>query len=188
MMRLSILAAVVLASAVPAAAQSPVRVPAFDSIELRGGGHVTIRHGAAQRVTLVRGSAELTRFEVDDDGGLRIDACVRSCRNYDLRFEIVTPSLEAVAITGGGAVRTEGAFPGRGTLAVAVTGGGAIDVRSIEAASVAAAVRGGGSILTRPRNSLAASVSGGGAITYWGNPSVTSSVNGGGSVRRGSAR
>ena len=187
-MRFSILVALILACAVPAAAQGPVRVPSFDSIELRGGGHVTIRHGATQRVTLVRGSTDLTRFRVDDDGNLRIDACVRSCRNYDLRVEIVTPSLNAVAITGGGAIRTDGAFPARGMLAVAVTGGGSIDVRPIEAGSVAAAIRGGGSIMTRPRNSLAASISGGGSITYWGRPSVTSSINGGGSVRRAAAR
>ena len=187
-MKAILVAVALLGTAAAAAAQAPVPVPAFDSIELRGGGHIAIRHGSTQRVTLVRGSPEMTRFRVDRQGRLTIDACVRSCRDYDLRVEIVTPRVDAVAITGGGAIRTEGAFPARNSLAVAITGGGSIDVRPIEARSVAAAIRGGGSIMTRPRNSLAASISGGGAITYWGSPSVTSSINGGGTVRRAAAR
>ena len=179
-----LLAAATLALAVPAAAQTPVAVPAFDSIELRGGGHVTIRHGARQRVTLVRGNTEMTQFRVDRNGQLTIQACVRRCRNYDLRIEIVTPEVDAAAIHGGGAIRTEGSFPGQSSLAVAINGGGAIDVRSVAARNVAASIRGGGVIRTDARDSLAASINGGGAITYLGNPTTTVSINGGGTVSR----
>ena len=87
-----------LLAAVPASAQGPVAVPAFDQVELRGGGEVTIRHGSSQQVRLVRGSLEVTGFSVDDDGRLRIDACMRSCRDYDLEIEIVTPDIDALAI------------------------------------------------------------------------------------------
>ena len=50
-------AAAVLAGATPGAARTPVAVAAFDSLELQGGGRVTVRHGAAQSVTLVRGNS-----------------------------------------------------------------------------------------------------------------------------------
>ena len=166
-----------------AAAQTAVSVPAVDSIALRGGGSVTVRPGAAQRVTRIRGNTQTTRFSVNRNGQLRIDACRTTCRNYDLQIEIVTPQLDGAAIHGGGVIRAQGRFPDRGSLAVAITGGGVIDVSPIRAGSVAAAIRGGGAILTHARNSLLASVSGGGSIAYLGDPSVTQAVQGGGSVQ-----
>ena len=177
-----------LGAASPARAQTPVALPAFDSVELRGGGHVTLRHGPVQRVTLVRGSTEMTGFAVDGRGRLTIEACVRSCRDYDLQIEIVTPAIEAAAVRGGGSIDAGSGFPGQEQLAVAVTGGGAIDLRGIRARNVAAAVTGGGSILTSAEDSLAANVSGGGEIAYWGDPQVTQAVSGGGAVARGGAR
>ena len=182
MRKLGIAATCALLALAPAAAQTPVSVPAFDTLELRGGGRVTVRHGPEQSVTLVRGDPAITRFAVDRHGRLRIDACIRTCRNYDLRVEIVTPELEAVAIEGGGSIRADGRFPERGSLAIAVTGGGTIDMRAIPTADVAAAVHGGGSITTHARNSLAASINGGGSVRYLGDPSVSSAINGGGSV------
>ena len=177
-----------LASVAPAAAQTPVSVPAFDSIELRGGGRVTIRQGASQRVTLVRGSPEMTRFTVDRDGELRIDACVRSCRNYDLVVEIVTPGIDAVAIHGGGQMRAEGSFARRTALAAAIHGGGLIDVTALGADSVAAAINGGGSIRTHPRVALAVSINGGGTVVYEGDPAVSTNITGGGTVHRAGRR
>ncbi len=170
------------AIAAPSAAATPVQVSNFDSVELRGGGQVMLRHGAQQRVTLVSGDPAMTRFTVDADGRLRIDACVRSCRDYDLRVEIVTPDIEAVAIRGGGRIASDGRFPRRERLAAAISGGGAIDLASLEANHVAASVSGGGLIRINARENLAANVNGGGAITYLGDPTLVSSVNGGGSV------
>jgi hypothetical protein len=181
------LAIAALIATTPAVAQGPVAVPRFDSIELQGGGHVTIRHGATQRVTLVRGSQEVTRFGVQR-GRLEIDACIRSCRNYDLRVEIVTPDVDALAIRGGGVIRVEGAFPRQSDLAVAVTGGGTIDARSIAATDVAASVSGGGLIRANARDTLAASINGGGAVRYVGDPEKTVAINGGGAVQRESGR
>jgi hypothetical protein len=116
-----------------------------------------------------------------------IDACNAQCpRNYKLRVEIVTPDVKAVAVSGGGTIRTVGSFQGADSLAVAVNGGGHIDIRSARPSTVAAAINGGGTILARPEASLAAAIRGGGEIQYWGDPSVVTSVQGGGRVRRGS--
>jgi len=184
MNRIILAGAAALALAAPAAAQTPIRVGAFDSIELRGGGEVIVRYGREHRVTLTAGDPKLASIEVDRDRDLVIRPCRTSCRNQRLRVEIVTPALNAVAIHGGGTIRTEGAFPGRGSLALAVNGGGSLDARSLRADTVAAAINGGGRIRTSPGRTLAASVHGGGAVLYSGDPRTTVSINGGGTVSR----
>lgn len=182
--RFALFAGAALAACAPATAQTPVALEWFDEIELRGGGSVTIRQGAEQRVTMLRGDPSLTRFRVEGDR-LTIDACIRSCRDYDLAIEIVVPEIDAVAIQGGGHIRTEGGFGDPRELTAAVQGGGMLDLRSINATSVTAAVQGGGSIRARARASLVAAVQGGGSITYWGDPQVVSNIDGGGSIRPG---
>ena len=191
--RFSAALAAVIAAAAPAAAETPVPVAKFNSIQLRGGGEVLLRHGPVQRVTIVEGSTAFTRIAVGEDDGRRnkdllvIDACNAQCpRIYKLKVEIVAPDIEAVAVSGGGAIRTVGNFRAGDSLAVAVHGGGHIDVRSARPSSVAAAINGGGTIFARPEASLAAAIRGGGEIQYWGDPSVVTSVQGGGRVRRGS--
>lgn len=172
----------------PVTAQTVVPLPAFDQIELRGGGEVVVRHGPVQRVTLVEGSPEISRIEVvrrrGEDERLLISPCERRCpRRYRLRVEIVTPRLDAVSITGGGSITAQ-PFPAQRSVAAAVHGGGSLDLRAVPARSVAASVSGGGSLLVRPQASLAASINGGGHIRYWGNPQRTVSINGGGSITR----
>ena len=115
-----------LCAAVPGGARTPVSVAAFDSINLEGGGHVLVRHGPRQSVTLVNGNLETTRFSVRSDGTLEIRACVRSCRNYRLEVEIVTPELEGVGVEGGGEIRAEGAFPDRAYDSPGVWGDAAV--------------------------------------------------------------
>ncbi len=180
---LSAAALAALLCASPGAAQTPVPVPTFDSIELQGGGRVVVRHGPAQRVMLVRGNLEMTRFTVTREGQLEIRACVRSCRNYDLEVEIVTTELNGLAISGGGEIRTAGAFPRRGSLGLAISGGGEIDATSVEAGNVSAAINGGGAIRAHARDSLRTAINGGGEVRYRGDPRVSSAINGGGTVR-----
>ena len=190
----AILALFTIAAPAPASAETVVPLAKFNSIELRGGGQVRLRYGPVQRVTVIRGSTEYSRIAVEAEGRrkpdrLVIEACDRNCpRNYELEIEVVTPDLQAVSVRGGGEIDAASAFPGPESLAVAVTGGGQIDVREVGAASVAAAVDGGGVILTRPGGSLAAAITGGGEIRYWGDPSVVISIEGGGHVRRGGTR
>ena len=184
-MNRSILAATAAAAlAAPAVAQTPVRVGVFDSIELRGGGEVIVRHGREHRVTIVSGDPSLASIEVDGDRDLVIRPCRSSCRDQRLRVEVVAPELNAVAIHGGGTIRTEGAFPARGSLALAVNGGGSLDARALRADAVAVAIHGGGRIRTSPARTLAAAIRGGGAVFYTGDPRTTVSIDGGGTVSR----
>jgi hypothetical protein len=169
----------------PALATENISVPAFRSVQLRGGGEVSLRPGPVQRVTIVEGSASITRFRVGRDGQLKIDVCDGNCpRNYRLRVDIQSPSAPDVAIAGGGLIRASGGFPAQRQLSAAISGGGKIDVLAVSAGSVNAAVHGGGLISVRARSSLSAAVNGGGEVRYAGNPAVSSAINGGGAVHR----
>lgn len=175
-----------LVASVPAVAGELVPLPRFDSVELRGGGEVSIVPGPAERVTILEGSSQITHIYVDREGSLKIDACNRDCpRHYRLRVEIQSPHVPTLAVDGGGEISVAGGFAPEGRLVAAVNGGGKIDTRAVDAADVTAAVNGGGDLFVRARSSLTGAVRGGGVVRYWGNPSVTSAIDGGGSVQRG---
>jgi hypothetical protein len=160
-----------------------VQIGPFDSVELRGGGHVTLRYGATQRVTFVQGSPQYTRLAIEDGNKLIIDVCNDNCpMHYDLDIEIVTPHLTAVAVSGGGDIESQSGFPAQDEIAAAVQGGGDVDVRAIEARTARAAVSGGGDIRIHADSELTAAVNGGGTIRYSGGAQVTSAINGGGSI------
>lgn len=172
-------------AAVPAIAAETVPVPSFRQIELRGGGNVLVRPATVQRVTIVEGSSQFTTAQVDRDGRLRIEACSQQCpRNYRLRVVVDTPSIEALAIKGGGTITASRGFRTQRNLAAAIMGGGKLDARDIASTHVAAAVNGGGELLVSPIDDLAGAVRGGGAIRYYGNPRVSSAISGGGSIAR----
>lgn len=183
------LASALAAQAAPAA--ETVALPGFEGIELKGGGSVVVRQGAAQRVTLIEGSTRHTGVRVEQRGRggparLVVDACKVQCpSNYRLRIEIVTPDLSAVAVDGGGRIDVARGFSPRRHVSAAVNGGGQIDLRALPARDVSAAVNGGGHLQVAASGSLAAAVNGGGAILYWGDPQVTSSIHGGGAVTKG---
>ncbi|HXH52277.1 MAG TPA: DUF2807 domain-containing protein [Sphingomicrobium sp.] len=171
--------------AAPLEAAEVVLTPEFRSIQLRGGGSVTVRPGASQRVTIVEGNSQVTRFSVDRNGQLRIDACVNRCpRHYALRIEIHSPSMPDAAISGGGTITASAGFRPQDRLSAAVSGGGQIDVRSVSAANLSAAVNGGGRVLTGRSSTLSGAVNGGGEIRYASTGKVSTVVNGGGTVRR----
>ena len=179
--------AAALAVAAPALALENLPVPDFRSVQLRGGGEVTVRPGPVQRVTIVDGSSQFTTVRVERNGQLRIDACNYRCPgHYRLRIEIQSPRVPDLAVSGGGAIRASGGFSATAHLSAAVNGGGSIDARAVDAANVSAAVNGGGHISVRPRHTLSAAVNGGGEVRYFGNPQVSMAVRGGGTVRPGS--
>ena len=90
---LTLIAAVVTFAARAAAAEV-VPVPQFRSVELRGGGSVTVVPGPVQRVTIVEGSSQFTHMRVERDGQLRIDTCDERCPPvYRLRVEIQSPNV-----------------------------------------------------------------------------------------------
>jgi Putative auto-transporter adhesin, head GIN domain len=174
--------------ALPVAAQTIVHTPAFNAIELEGGGHVTLRHGSVQQVRLLKGSTRFTHFIVESSQPqkLRIEACNNDCpHNYDLEVEITTPGIDTLAVSGGGRIESGGDFSARNELTLAVEGGGTIDVRAMHSEGATAAVDGGGRILVNARRELTAAINGGGKIRYWGDPKLTEAVEGGGSVERG---
>lgn len=185
MRHLAALLPIALLAATPLAAAEPVAVPAFRSVELRGGGTVVIRPGPAS-VTIRKGSAAFTSFRVDFQGQLKIDACNERCpRNYDLDIEIHYPTVLPVAVKGGGTIVAESGFGPQREVVAGIAGGGTIDLRSVSSSTAAAGVDGGGRILFGPSRSLAAAVNGGGEILYSGNPQVTTAIRGGGTVERG---
>jgi Putative auto-transporter adhesin, head GIN domain len=175
--------ALAIAGAAPALALEPVPVPAFQSIQLRGGGDLTVVPGPAQRVALVEGSLQYTRIRVER-GQLRIDACVQRCPpDYRLRIEVQSPRAPDLAVDGGGQILARAGFAPQGALSVAVNGGGRIDARNIQASSVSAAVNGGGEAIVYPRSALVAAINGGGMVRYRGAPEISSAIHGGGLVR-----
>jgi hypothetical protein len=181
----SLFASVAALLATPVAADTVVPLGHFTQVALHGGGEITLKHGATQRVTLVKGSTAHTSFVVRANGQLEINACDYSCpHSYDLQIEIVSPDIRGAAIDGGGEIRTDGTFPAQSGFEAAINGGGEIDVRAIRAHNAAASINGGGKILITAIAALEAAVSGGGEIVYRGNPAITQAIQGGGSVQR----
>ena len=175
-------------AALPAAAlaQAPAAAPSFRSIELRGGGTVTVRHGPVGRVAVRSGGASRAiRYEGET---LVIDRCRRPCpAGHRIEVEVTAPRLAGLAVTDGGTIQLVDSFPPQAEVAAAVSSGGTIDIRRLGAGHVTAAVSQGGRILASAGRELTAAVLDGGLVTYWGNPKVTSSVRRGGAVVRGAA-
>jgi hypothetical protein len=177
--------AVTLAASAPALATEVVPVQHFRSVQLRGGGDVTIVPGPVQRVTILNGSTRFTSFRMRRDSQLEIQACNADCpHNYNLRIQIETPQMPIVAVEAGGTIIAGRGFPTQRQIVAAVSAGGTIDLRALDAMTATAAVNAGGDIYVRPRDSLTAAVNSGGDIHYSGNPQVTMAVRGGGDVRR----
>jgi hypothetical protein len=170
------------------ATQEPLQLPPFSSLDVSNGAHVTLRHGATQRVTLVKGSLDYSRVTVTNGGTLVIRKCINKCpADYRLEVEIVVPNLKSISLANSGKIQAVGTFPPQDNLVVAVAHGGTIDVRLMPARRVTASVDQGGGILTMPQSWLSARVAQGGNITYWGDAEVKSSVEHGGVVVKGTA-
>jgi hypothetical protein len=162
-----------------------VPTPAFRSVDLRGGGDVTIVRGPVQRVTIMSGSSAFTHIYLAKEGQLRIDACNSRCpRNYPLHIRIESPTVPSVAVAAGGTIVAARGFAPQAHLAAAVHAGGTIDLRAVDATDVSAAVNAGGDIYIRPRATLSAAVNAGGDIHYSGNPRVSMAIANGGNVSR----
>jgi hypothetical protein len=178
--------ATAMAASAPVLATEAVPVSPFNSIELRGGGELTLRPGPVQRVTLIEGSSQFTNIRVLSQKRLRIDACNERCpRHYRLRILVESPAVPILAVQGGGTITASPGFAEPRELTLAVGGGGVIDTRAVPSSAVTAAVSGGGVIKVQARGALTAAVNGGGEIRYLGNPAVTTAIQGGGTVRPG---
>lgn len=176
-------AAIVAAVPAVASAQKVTPVDKFNSLELRGGGTITIRQAAVQRVTVIEATSDRPQVEVVDGGKLILAPCSGVCFGPN-HFEVLveTPVMSSVAIKGGGHIVSEGNFAQQGAVSAAIHGGGMIDLKTMPAQSASAAIRGGGKIVMAAQDSLSASIAGGGSIRYLGHPAVSTSIHGGGSV------
>ena len=180
------LSAIMIVIAAPVAAQTVVPVAPFRAIELHDGGHVTLRHGATQTVTLLKGSTDCAQFTIADGGWLVIDKYKGRCpRKYELEIEIMTPDIAEILVADGGRIQIRGSFPRQAEIKTIVRNGGTIDIRTMVADKVTASVEEGGRIFVMPRIVLSASIVNGGQITYWGDARIESSVRHGGAVTKG---
>ena len=167
--------------------QQAVSLAPFTSVQLDSGVKAILQYGSVQRVTLLKGSADVSVITVAQDR-LVIDKCRDKCpRGYELQVEIVTPLITAISVANGGAIESRGNFPRQAAMSLAVSHGGMVDARAILANNITAAVDQGGSILAKPQITMVASVRSGGVITYWGDAQVTSSTQHGGVVTKGAA-
>jgi hypothetical protein len=177
--------ALALAASAPALATEIVPVQPFRSVELRAGGDIDIVPGLVQRVTILNGSTQFTRFQMRPNGQLVIDACNERCpHNYNLRIQIMSPQMPSVGIQAGGTIVASPGFAPQREVAAAIRAGGTIDLRAVPVDNASAAIDAGGDIFVRPRTALSAAIRGGGDIHYSGNPQVSMAVSGGGDVRR----
>ena len=178
--------AVALAATVPDLAAEPIALPRFDSVELNGGGEVTIVPGRVERVTLLNGSTQFTSFRVVRGGKLEITTrCDSACpQRYNPRVRVESPRVPDVAVRAGGTIVAGRGFAPQHDLAAAISAGGMIDLRAVPADAVSAAINAGGDIYVRPRLSLSAAINAGGDIHYSGRPRVSTAVHNGGAVSR----
>jgi Putative auto-transporter adhesin, head GIN domain len=171
--------------AAPAFAATDIPLPPFTGISVHGGGHVILKHGTVQHVTMLKGDPKISQLQVVH-GTLDVSPCPNTwncpLHNYDLEVEIVSPNITAIEAHGGGDIEAKGDFPTQAQMSVAAHGGGDVDIRVIPVEHVSAEAHGGGDIHVKALVSLSASVHGGGDITYAGNPKVSASTHGGGDV------
>jgi len=159
--------------------------PAFTGINLHGGGHVVLRHGAVQKVTVIKG--DLKKADIHLDGKtLDVSSCKGWCWNVaELVVEITSPAIDAMEVHGGGDLEAVGEFPHQPVLNVQVHGGGDLDARAIPADTVNASVHGGGDAKVKALTAINANVHGGGDLTYTGNPGqIRSETHGGGTIHK----
>lgn len=187
MIRTVAAAATALLLAGAAFAGTDMNFPTFTGISVHGGGSVVLRHGAVQRVTVIKG--DLAKIDLHMAGNtLDISPCKEKSwcwGSNPLEVEIVSPAIDHLDIHGGGDLKAVGDFPHQPSLRVDVHGGGDLDCRAIPAENVDANVHGGGDAYVNAITSLNAEVHGGGDLTYIGNPPrLSSQTHGGGSIHK----
>lgn len=185
MIRFASAAAASLLFASAALAGTDLTFPAFTGISTHGGAAVVLRHGAVQRVTVVKG--DLSKADIHLNGkSLDISPCKAWCVNSgEFKVEIVSPRIEDIQAHGGGALKAEGDFPKQPMLNLQAHGGGAINVRAIPAETVHAQAHGGGVIKLQALSSIDAQANGGGVISFAGNPPhIISQSHGGGAISK----
>jgi hypothetical protein len=184
-------AAAMLATAAAAQADTTVPVQRFHSVTIEGMGHVTLVHGAQQRVVLKQGDTNNTKIYVKD-GDLVFKSCPgkgwfgwnNSCpMGYDLEVEITTPGFDGVEIDGSGKVMAAPGFPRQPKLAIEINGSGNVDLMAVPTASTDVAIHGSGKVRVNAQQDLDVEIAGSGSVIYGGNPHISQTIMGSGEVK-----
>lgn len=182
MIRLAALTATLLLTSAAFAGNNLQFAP-FSGIDAHGGARVVLRHGAVQRVTIIKGDAGKADIHLRGKT-LDVSACKNWCWNTsELVVEIVSPGIDDLEAHSGGSVDAQGNFPKQATLRAGANSGGAIDAEAIPAQAVNAKAHSGGFVRVKALSSIEAKAYAGGSVNYSGNPAqVSSSSYAGGSV------
>jgi hypothetical protein len=178
-------------------------LPPFQAVELAGASEVTVHVGESQVVEVQADDNLVDRITTKVVGGaLVIETRGSFTAVSPMTVSVAVPDLEAVTLSGSGAVRINGVnqqelqvqLPGDGLVAVtgevdrleaSLAGTGDAQLQELIARDVVASVPGTGRLQVYATRSLDASVAGTGAIFYTGNPSdVKQSVTGTGAIVR----
>jgi hypothetical protein len=189
------------AAADPSLARESRRVPAFHAIELAGVLAAEVAVGRPASVDIVGETGLLAQVRTEVvDGVLVISTRGKLPRQHQLRAIIGVPDLDALGLSGTGALAAHGVHNARlaihlaGTGAIAVDGAtdalrvvldgtGQIDAEQLAAKAVTVDVSGTGNAALRATGSLDARVTGTGSIDVEGKPArVVRHVTGVGSI------
>ena len=171
--------------AIGGVAQSNENLEKFTKVVVRGGGTVQISRENAYTFTVdTHGRcAELVNFSVSSET-LYIQVEDADANDCALTMHVGVPSLDGLALNGGGNIVVRDGFPSEDSFECKLRGGGSVDVSELRVDSIIASINGGGTMLLTAEKQLTANISGGGVIEYSGNPKVSRAISGGGSVRR----
>jgi len=185
------------------AATQARHLDAFSGVDLAASCNVTIQVGGRPSV-VVRADDNLLRHVKTQAraGTLTIWTTGSFTTNSPMSVQISTPSLQALALSGSGAITAgniqaqrlavtlsrSGVVRASGTvthLDVSLGGSGEAQLGQLAARDVHAILKGSGRIVTRATDTLQASVPGSGTIIYSGHPAhVTTRITGSGTVTR----
>lgn len=176
-------------------------VPPFAAVAVESAATVTVRIGAAPKLTVSAEDTVLRNLRTEVRGDvLQITAAGSYSSSQGPLIEITTPTLNAVDLAGAGKVtvmglnadrfratiRGTGSITAAGhadSLKVEIGGSGTIAMADLTAGTATASITGAGTIDLAARRTLDASIAGSGSIRYGGSPQVTRRISGAGVIR-----
>jgi hypothetical protein len=174
-------------------------VTAFDSIELRGVGDITVVAGEELSLSVRADESAIAGVRTSVEGTTLVISEDDKASSERIEIVIHVPTLSSVEVLGAGTITVTGldverfaiavagagdaTVSGRATTVVAVlTGVGSIDASALAGTDVTARLAGVGSLSLNASRTLDAELGGVGDITYTGDPVVTSKVSGVGEI------
>jgi hypothetical protein len=174
-------------------------VTAFDSIELRGLGDITVVAGQELSLSVRADRSAIAGVRTSVEGTTLIITEDDKANSGRVEITIHAPTLSSIEVLGAGtitvtdldverfAIAVAGAgdatVSGRATTVVAVLSGvGSINASALKGTDVTARLTGVGSLSLDASRTLDAELGGVGDITYTGDPVVTSKVSGVGEI------